>query len=204
MNRGRSLQSIPLSGDFIGYGNIDVDLNTFCCFTRGAGWLDGSTTPRRWYKGAFGNGSMVFACEAVARSLMAYDHKHYATDPLVVSMVDQYKALYQNADDGLTLTLMEQMFKDKSLHVRALRPCPSRGKECHNPFHRLLHPKRTNINQQYRRYVKARAANPAIVTDPFAALHLRMPRALFQQLQDRFETEMSKAREEYGADFFKI
>lgn len=201
MNLGRGSRSIPLSNDFI-EGNISVNLDTFCCSTQGEGWLNGSGAPRRWYKGAFGNGSMIFACEAVARSLMAHDNKHCATDPLVVSMVDQYMTLYHSVDAGLTLMLMEKMFKDKSLHVRALRPCPSSGNDCHNPFHRLLHPKRININQQYRRYVNARIANPTIATDPFAAIALRMPRALVQQLQDRFETEMSKAREEYGPNFF--
>lgn len=200
MNSGRSSQEIALSQDFKP-GHFTVDLCSFCCIPVGDGWIKGAKSPRRWYKGAFGKGTVIFACEAIARSLTAYADKN-TVDPLVAAMVGQYRLLDQVSDGDKTLTLVNQLYGDKSLHVRAARPCPSRGSDCHNPFHRLLRPRHTNMEQQYRRYRSAvEKTNSGILQDPAAAIHLQMSRPVYDSVRNRYTEELARAKELHGDDY---
>lgn len=187
-----SKRILSLSAGFT-EGTFTVHKDTFCVtIDDPRGWIYEPDCVKRFYKAGDGSrGVVVSSVEAIARSLIGHDHINHQHDPLVGAMVAQYCTLYATEDQNQTLHLMDKMFVDRHLHVRAARGgCPSRGKECHNPLHRRLQAKRVKIQHQYGRFLRAYEQNQRVLSDPMAHVSLRMSHDVLEKCRTMFGEEI--------------
>ena len=168
-------RKIPLSNDFT-EGEFTVHEDTLCVTIddKQPGWQHDHGMIRRYFKSNGGPRQLVAnSVEVVARSLISYDQMYQDHDNLVFRMATQYYIMNYKIDGGQTIEMMRELHEDQDSHVRSRYKCAVRH-DCHNPFHRMLEPRRMNQLQAYKKFIKAIESKKVLLTDPHATAAHRL------------------------------